>query len=132
VGRFHTKDFKKLLAEVPGDIDIFRQAYSKSNTLADAARHYVNALFGDSGLVVLDADARDLKALFTPVLNEDVFNHTTLKLVNETDKKLADLGYKAQVFCRDINFFYLDNDLRARLEARDGRYHVVDTTLQFS
>src|SRR5690606_29514365 len=70
VGRFHTKDFKKLLAEVPGDIDIFRQAYSKSNTLADAARHYVNALFGDSGLVVLDADARDLKALFTPVLNE--------------------------------------------------------------
>ncbi len=132
VGRFHTKDFKKLLAEVPGDIDIFRQAYSKSDTLADAARQYVNALFGDSGLVVLDADARDLKALFTPVLNEDVFNHTTLKLVSETDKKLADLGYKAQVFCRDINFFYLDNDLRARLEARDGRYHVVDTPLQFS
>lgn len=132
VGRFHTKDFKKLLQEIPGDISIFSEAYTKGKTLAEAARYYVNTLFGSEGLVVLDADDRDLKALFTRVIEEDMFNHVTLKLVEETDRKLAGLGYKTQVFCRDINFFYLDKENRTRITARDGMYHVLETPLRFS
>jgi len=132
VGRFHTKDFKKLLDEIPGDITPFREAYTKNKTLAAAGRQYVNALFGDEGLVTLDADERDLKALFRPVMENDIFNHKTLELVNETNKELADRGYKTQVFCRDINFFYLDNSLRSRIEEHDGRFRILDTTLEFS
>lgn len=132
VGRFTTQGFENLLPEIPGDTAIFKEAYLKNKTLADAVRHYVNALFGNEGLVVIDADDYALKALFKPVIEEDIFKHTTVDLVNKTNKELEGLGYKTQVFCRDINFFYLENHLRGRIEKRDGHYHVLDTPLRFS
>ena len=132
VGRFVTNDIKRLLEEVPGDISIFREAYTKNKTLAGAVRHYVNSLFGRDGLVVIDGDDRQLKALFTPVIEDDIFNGTTLPLVSDTNKRLAGLGYKTQVFCRDINFFYLDAGIRARIEKSGDRFIVVETDLSFS
>jgi bacillithiol biosynthesis cysteine-adding enzyme BshC len=132
VGRFHLQGLEKLLKEIPGDTEIFKEAYTKGKTLAGAVRHYVNALFGKEGLVVMDSDDRNLKRLFKPVMEEDIFSHATVKLVNETNEKIAALGYKTQVFCRDINFFYLDNHIRNRIEKRDDRYYVVDSPLNFS
>lgn len=132
VGRIGTKGFDKLLRETPGDISIFREAYTKNQTLADAVRHYVNALFGNDGLVVLDGDDHNLKALFKPAMEADIFQNTTVALVNETDKRLADLGYKTQVFCREINFFYLEKNTRGRIEQVDGAYRVVETGIAFS
>lgn len=132
VGRFSTQGFDKLIQEIPGDTAIFKEAYLKNRTLADAVRHYVNTLFGDQGLVVLDADDYNLKSLFRPVMREDILRQTTAKLVHSTNKGLEDLGYKAQVFCRDINFFYLEKNIRARIEKRDERYVVLDTPWNFS
>lgn len=132
VGRFHLEGLEKLLKEIPGDTQIFKEAYTKNKTLAGAVRHYVNALFGKEGLVVVDSDDRNLKTFFKPVMEEDIFRHTTVKLVNETNERIAALGYKTQVFCRDINFFYLDNQIRNRIEKRDDFYYVVDSPLSFS
>ncbi len=58
VGRFHTKDVKQVLEQLPGEIGVFRDAYTKGSTLSEAVRIYVNALFGSEGLVVIDADDR--------------------------------------------------------------------------
>ncbi len=132
VGRFVTKGFDKIIGEMPGDVTVFRDAYLKNKTLATAVRHYVNALFGDQGLVVIDPDDRRLKAQFAPVMEEDIFNNTTVRQVTSTNNALTELGYKTQVYCRDINFFYLEDNVRARIEKRDDRYAVVDTDLAFS
>lgn len=132
VGRFATNGIKELVNQVPGDVGIFREAYTKNKTLAGAVRYYVNALFGPEGLVVLDADNRDLKRILRPVIEKDIFDHTTLDLVSKTNEDLSALGYKTQVHCRDINFFYLDGEVRSRIEKRDGRYSVLDTSLSFS
>lgn len=132
VGRFSTADLVPLLEQVPGDISIFKDAYTKHKTLAGAVRHYVNALFGQYGLVVVDADDAALKGTFRPVVEEDIFSHATVGMVNESNKRLAALGYKTQVHCRDINFFYLVDNIRGRIEKRNGHYAVVDTSLQFS
>jgi bacillithiol biosynthesis cysteine-adding enzyme BshC len=132
VGRFSTGDIAKVLQDVPGDISIFSEAYTKNKNLADAVRHYVNALFGSEGLVVLDPDDHALKDLFRSVMEEDIFQSTTVRLVEETNKRLSGLGYKTQVFCRDVNFFYLDKNIRARIEKADQSYHVVETELTFS
>lgn len=132
VGRFGLTGFDKLLADVPGDTSIFREAYTKSKTLAGAVRHYVNELFGEEGLVVLDADDHNLKALFRPVMEYDIFQNGTIKHVEETNKALAGLGYKTQVFCRDINFFYLDKNIRGRIEKRNDGYVVTDNDISFS
>ena len=108
VGKFNPKDIPSQLNTIPGDIDIFKEAYSKSATLADACRYYVNALLGEEGLVIIDGDDASLKSLFKSVIREDVLKSTPKALVEEKNTKLTDLGYHVQVFVRDINFFYLD------------------------
>ena len=46
VGRFDIKGLDSLANELPGDVSIFKEAYSKCKTLSQAVRHYVNGLFG--------------------------------------------------------------------------------------
>lgn len=132
VGRFDTKGLDALVKELPGDVSVFKEAYSKNNKLSDSVRHYVNALFGDEGVVVLDADDHDLKSLFKNVIADDVLKGSTLKFVTETNDKLEALHYKTQIFCRDINFFYLDDQLRSRIEKDGDKFKVLDTKLEFT
>jgi bacillithiol biosynthesis cysteine-adding enzyme BshC len=131
VGKFNPKSIEKLFDEIPGDINIFREAY-KLPTLADACRYYVNELFNKEGIVIIDGDDAALKSLFKSVIREDVLKQTPKALVEEKNKKLTDLGYHTQVFARDINFFYLDKGIRARIEKTDDGFDVVDTSVKFS
>ena len=132
VGRFHTKDFKAWLPEIPGEIGVFKEAYTKSETLGAAVRHYVNALFGKEGLIVVDADDRELKRILTPVMKADIFDHRPFAAVTQTNKTLESLGFHAPVNPREINFFYLEDGLRSRLERKGEDFVVVDTALKFT
>lgn len=131
VGRFNPESIKTLFNEIPGDIELFKNAY-RQKTLSAAVRYYVNALFSQEGLLVVDADDRALKTLFQGVIRHDIFEHTPKKLVSDQNSKLESLGYQPQVFARDINFFYLDKNLRSRLELLGDTFQVVDTPLQFT
>lgn len=132
VGRFTPRSIEKLFTEIPGEIGFFKDAYLKNPTLAGACRHYVNELFGNEGLVVVDGDDASLKSLFKPLIREDVLQNTPKKLVEDKNQKLTSLGYHTQVFARDINFFYLDNGVRGRLEKVNDDFVVVDTNLKFT
>lgn len=132
VGRFNPKGLENIINELPGDVSIFKEAYLKLQSLSDATRHYVNKLFGDAGLVVVDADNRQLKAQFKDVITDDLFNHTAKTKVEATNSALNKIGYDTQVHARDINFFFLDNDLRSRIERTKKGFSVVDTQMQFS
>jgi len=132
VGRFNPKSLESLLNEIPGETSPFKQAYTKHDTLSDAVRYYVNELFGEEGVVVVDADHRELKKELRHVMTEDIFKNTSKKLVEEKNAELTTLGYHPQVFARDINFFYLDHQLRSRLEKEGERFQVVDTDISFS
>ena len=131
VGRFNPKSTKPIFDEIKMP-DFFKEAYLKHNTLAEAVRHYVNSLFGEQGLVVIDADHRDLKRAFHPVIEEDIFKNTANDLVNATNDQLDQLGYKAQVFPRAINFFYLKDDLRSRIVKDGEQFSVLDSDISFS
>ena len=132
VGRFHTKDFEKLLKQLPGDVGLFRDAYLKNGSLAEAVRVYVNDLFKEDGLVIIDADDRELKEILRPVMRVDLFLNTPNALVSDTNKRLEELGFHPQVNPREINFFYLDKNLRSRLERQGDAFRVVDTDFRFS
>jgi bacillithiol biosynthesis cysteine-adding enzyme BshC len=127
IGRFNPKELDSLLKEIPGDISLFREAYTKHATLSDAVRYYADKLFGAEGLVVVDGDSRALKNLFNEVIKDDLYQHTSKKLVDQTNASLEKVGYKPQVFSRDINLFYLDEGVRGRLEKVKDRFVVVDT-----
>lgn len=132
VGRFNPKELESVFKELPDGLTIFQKAYLKHNTLSDAVRYYVNELFGSEGVVVVDADSKELKTLFQQVIQDDVFNHTPQNRVDATNAELQKAGYEPQVNCREINFFYLDNNLRERIEQEGEQFRVVNTDILFS
>ena len=132
VGRFTTEELVVLADTIPGKIEIFKKAYADSANLADAARHYVNELFGDSGLVVVDADHPELKAEFKSIVKAELLNQSAFVKVTERSEFLIKKGYKPQLNPREINLFYLDDGLRARIEKEGELYKIVDTDLSFT
>jgi bacillithiol biosynthesis cysteine-adding enzyme BshC len=53
-------------------------------------------------------------------------------LVDQATQELQSSGYHTQVNAREINFFYLIDGLRSRLEKTADGFQVVDSTLKFS
>lgn len=132
VGRFRTEDLAEMLGQLPAGIPLFKEAYQSSQTLTEAVRKYIHALFGATGLVCLDADDARLKGLLKPVMEADVLHQAHQKPVADTDETLVSLGYKPQIHAREINFFYMKGDVRERIEQRNGMYHVLNTDIRFS
>lgn len=133
VGDFLLDDgMKALLKEASFAPDFFKKAYSERKTLADAVRHYVNHLFGDRGLVIVDGNSPNLKALFGNIIKDDLLHHSPHRLVQATTEKLEAMGYRSQIYPREINFFYLDKGIRQRLEKVGNDYKVLETGLSFT
>ena len=132
VGHFDPTELKQLLDELPGDTTPFEKAYLKNQNLADACRQYVNDLFGEHGLVVIDADDQDLKTELIPSIKSDIFENEPNDYVTKQSEKLSSLGFKIQVHCREVNFFYLKNGVRERIEKTKSGYRVIDTDISFS
>ena len=133
VGEFSLdKGLQNLMEEMPFIPDFFREAYGNSDTLADAVRNYVHYLFGEEGLVVVDANHPSLKALFAPVIKDDMLHQRANTLVQEQNDILEKLGYKPQIFPREINFFYLREGLRERIVFIEGSYQVMNTETLWS
>ncbi|WP_026951897.1 bacillithiol biosynthesis cysteine-adding enzyme BshC [Algoriphagus mannitolivorans] len=133
VGDFELDEsFRAFMKEVSFAPEVFKEAYLSSKTLGEAVRKYVDGLFGAEGLVVLDGNDADLKFLFKEVIAEDLFSHSPFQKAIEATEQLENLGYKSQIFPREINFFYLDNGVRERIEQVNGRFQVLNTELSFS
>jgi bacillithiol biosynthesis cysteine-adding enzyme BshC len=132
VGRLDPKSISSIFEQLPEKIELFEKAYLQNDTLADATRYFVNELFGEYGLVVLDADHNDLKKHFREVIKDDILNNTPNDLVEESNKKLESLGYKSQVFPRKINQFYLKEGLRERIVEDNDQFKVLNTDIKFS
>jgi bacillithiol synthase len=133
VGDFKLDDtFKAFLKTVPFVQDFFKEAYSSSRSLAEAVRKYVHHLFGHEGLVIVDANAIEFKREFQQVILEDLFSHTPFKKSIETSEKLSSLGYKSQIYPREINLFYLSEGVRERIEKNESGFVVLNTELKFS
>lgn len=118
------EDAKKLVA-------LFTDAYKNFPTLADATRQVVHTLFGDKGLVVIDADDKELKQQFVPYIKQDIFTNKNLEAATNTTAKLEE-NYKTQVSARPINFFYLTDNSRKRLVQEGNIYKVLDTDIEFT
>ncbi len=142
VGRMNTKTLKSLLNDVfkligpPGNNaealkEMLTEAYLKHKNIADATQYLVNELFGKYGLIVLNPDAPVFKKAFIPVMKEDLVAHTPHSIVTDQIKKLEE-HYKSQAHPREINLFYLDDQIRERIEQHGDRYKVLNTDIEWS
>jgi bacillithiol biosynthesis cysteine-adding enzyme BshC len=109
---------------------LFEEAYLQHDNLADATRHLANSLFGEYGLVILDADHADLKRAFIPFAKEELLQQTSNKAVLETTEKLE--KYNIQVNPREINLFYIEDKMRERIILEEGKYKINNTIIEFS
>ena len=109
---------------------LFEDSYINHTNLADATRYLANSLFGEYGLVILDADNRDLKRSFIPYVKEELLHQTSYKTVVETAEKLKD--YTIQVNPREINLFYIENNIRERIILENEKYRVNNTKIEFT
>ncbi|WP_339751406.1 bacillithiol biosynthesis cysteine-adding enzyme BshC [Algoriphagus aquimarinus] len=133
VGDFELdKSFKEFLKTVSFAPEVFQEAYSTSKTLAEAVRKYVDALFGEQGLVIVDGDDENLKREFSEVIISDLFDHTPFVKASQATEELEELGYSSQIFPREVNFFYLEKGLRERIERMESGFGVVNTELRFT
>lgn len=130
VGRFVPQSLNELIDEIPENIPLFEKAYLDSSSLADAVRYYVNELFGQEGLLVIDADNSKLKSEFAEIIKRDIVEKNANRIVEDTNLRLNETGYTTQAFSREINFFYL-NSGRERIVEEDGKYIVKNTELVF-
>lgn len=109
---------------------LFQESYLNHSNLADATRFLANTLFGDYGLVILDADNADLKRTFIPYIKEELTQQSSYKKVTATVEKLK--NYTIQVNPREINLFYLEDHLRERIVLENGMYKVNNTKIEFT
>ncbi len=142
VGRMKVdKDFLKLIDHIEGRLGVLpnggeavtlvRQAYQAGDDIQTATFKIVNALFASYGLIVLLPDNAALKAQMMKVFEDDLVGQVASGIVGNTSARLGEL-YKVQAHPRDINLFYLEGDIRERIEMRGDSYHVLNTKLNFS
>ncbi|WP_333696335.1 bacillithiol biosynthesis cysteine-adding enzyme BshC [Flavobacterium sp.] len=140
VGRLSTEGLEEVLAVFESEIGLgknaeylktlFKKAYVEHSNLADATRFLANELFTKEGLVIIDGDATDLKKMFIPYIKNELLDQTAFTEVNESIPLLE--SYSVQVNPREINLFYIEDNLRERIVFEHGRYTVLNTKLTFS
>lgn len=128
------EELKTILGTSDRAVELYTkiESFYKSSNLATATRLLVNELFGNYGLVILDADNKELKKQFITEFKKDIFENTAIKTVSETNNYLTENGYSVQVNPREINVFYTDTNLRERIELRGDKYCVNNTSIEFS
>ncbi len=117
----HVRELKTLL----------REAYLHHTDIQTATLYLVNALFGRLGLVGLIADTPGFKNAFSTVMREDLFEQRAFSVVNKTIEALS-THYHAQATPREINLFYLDNQLRERMVKEGDQWAVLNTDKTFN
>jgi len=141
VGRTSTEGLDKVFKELDSSLgtsqnakrlrQLFEEAYLNHDNLTDATRYLANELFGDHGLVIIDGDDPELKRLFIPYVKEELLDQTSFNEVSKTNATLGNC-YPIQVNPREINLFYLEDNLRERIVLDKGIYKINQTEKFFS
>jgi bacillithiol biosynthesis cysteine-adding enzyme BshC len=143
VGRMKIdKELIKLISELNGQLGVLphgnkiietvRTHYKEGTTIADATVGLVNELFAEYGLVVLQPDNAELKKQMQPLFEDDLLHQTASGIVEKTAGKLDAAGYKVQANPREINLFYLKDNVRERIEMVNGEWGVVSGDIRFN
>lgn len=142
VGRMKVdKDLLKIIEKMEGQlwaepygkevIELVKQSYKEGDSVQSSTFRIVNTLFGKYGLIVLIPDNASLKKQVIEVFKDDLLNQQPSSIVSNTSAKLSEL-YKVQANPREINLFYLKDNIRERIEVNGDKYEVLNTGILFS
>ncbi len=138
-GKWNTASMKtavdelKVLSVATEITSLIEEGIKRYNTFGKFTQYFVNEIFKEHGLVVLDGDNKALKQSFSSFIKEEVLNQRAVEVLKPTIDFL-EANYKAQAKPRDINFFYLGENYRERIVYNNTsqRFEINNTTLSFS
>jgi bacillithiol biosynthesis cysteine-adding enzyme BshC len=104
-------------------VQLFKSAYTIGTSIQQATLVLVNELFKSYGLLVLIPDNANLKRPFNDIVKRELTQKFSHPIVNRTTLELGK-NYKVQATGRDINLFYLVDNLRERITASKGKFQV--------
>jgi bacillithiol biosynthesis cysteine-adding enzyme BshC len=142
VGRMNIdKAFIKIIDEIEGQLAVeksgaqvmqsVRKAYTEGTTIEQATFDFVHEMFNEFGLVILLPDNRELKSEFAGIIQKELDEQFSHAAVTQTVAAFP-AEYKVQASGRDINLFYLENDIRERIENSGNGFSVANTKLHFT
>ncbi len=135
------KQITALLTEMGGQLlvqpygkeimELLKTCYAEGKTVQQATFKIVNHLFAKWGLLVLIADSAELKKSMLPVFEDDLFHQQPSQIVEATVQQLGE-HYNVQANPRDINLFYLKDDIRERIVKTEDGFAVNNTDIRFT
>lgn len=141
VGRMKPENMLALIDEVTKHLGVneysreitllLKEAYLQHSDIQTATLFFVNALFGRFGLIIVIADTPGFKRAIVPLLEEELIKQTSFSIVNKTIKDLS-ANYPVQATPREINLFYIDEQLRERIVHEGDHWRVLNTRIQFT
>lgn len=141
-GRFNLSEVRPLIEEIKQHVNLnsdklkfvdeLEEIYSNSKCLSEATIKIAHKIFGEMGLVCLDADKKELKNQFRDVIEKDVLGQINIKPFNDLTDSLVSINFHTQLHCREINFFYLLDGIRSRIILEDDKFTVVGTEIRFT
>lgn len=141
VGNLSLTGFDKIieeLQEILGDkveaqnlLTNLKKHFSNKSNYGKAFQSWILDLFKDSGLLVLDQDDALLKSSFADVITAEFFEQKAEKALIANERHLQE-HYHVQASSRPINFFYLADNLRERIERNGETFKVLNSNISFT
>lgn len=143
VGRMMVDDnLTKLINKISGTIgnqefggnlvSLVKRCYSIGKTIQQATLELVNSLFAHYGLLVLIPDNEIFKTAFKDILKKEISTQFSSKALQFTVNELNEKHYKVQTAGRNINLFYLYENIRERIEAVGENFEVKNASKSFN
>ncbi len=115
-------------------VDLLRNSLGRSYSLADWFSHQMQALFGSSGLIVIDAHLPPFRQLARPVIGREIKSAPrSSNLISEAGERLRDAGYHRQIERKpgDVNFFLYAQGRRNKVRVEGAKFIVERIGLEY-
>jgi bacillithiol biosynthesis cysteine-adding enzyme BshC len=113
-------------------LEMMRGYYKPGATLMEAFAGIINRLFEDTGLVLLNANMPELKALMKPVFRKEIENDSAVsRLIVEKSVELEE-HYHAQIKPKSVNLFMFHKGGRFSLEPSENDYYLKGTRQRYT
>lgn len=142
VGRMDLQGIEQVFEEFTNELnssknsqelkELIEKSYLSSNNLTEATQKLVQELFGEYGLLMLDADNHKLKELMVPAFEKDLVDNQAFEIVSNANEKLSEKNHKIQVNPREINLFYLKNGKRERIIKENNEFKLLESNQTFT
>ncbi len=133
--------FLKLISEIENQLSVekcgkeimslVKDIYAIDKTIEQATFEFVHTLFAEYGLIQLLPDNAELKNEFTAVNTKELMEQFSHKLVKETIEDFPE-EYKVQTAGREINLFYIKENMRERISREGASYKILNSEISFS